>query len=363
MREPTATSIDGAKPIQLPRPTPTPSACPRGTGDGTIGKHRQPHLPFGRPDGSEHAELRQPPLCNDGKARRCDEGDEEQHERRGDEHQDCGNEAPPRRRRGRERAVRVAERTVRIDSLGVGVHEHRDRIRSGEEVVRERARTDRRDRSGSPRSRPPSIAAVELERVSDVDPDRRHHPRRRRHLLRRRRVAAGPEPQHRPAECAVGVLRAHVDRGRRARHGDVAMTNCIDAAEPVAAHASILAGSVVGSGSSNKNALLAVPNSACAEAGASLSAAHMPATAIATVTVSSDRISRCRRHSRRNSRPAHRTMARRAGTPPSCRSPFMTPMPERAATRARWAPTTGRRRDRHAGRRRGPPTTRAARRG
>src|SRR5215470_20391216 len=80
---------------------------------------------------------------------------------------------------------------------------------------------------------------------------------------------------------------------------------------------------------------LAVPKVAAAGDAGVLLATAAPRTVPATATVISDSTSNCWRHSRRNSRHAHRITARRAGVPPS------TPTGRAEAGRSRTDVVTG----------------------
>ena len=131
-----------------------------------------------------------------------------------------------------------------------------------------------------------------------------------------RRVAAVAQVQHRRAVAAVRVLGPVVDRVDRARDRHRPMADRRRWRRTTPRAAASVACSVSGSGSSKMKKWLAVPNSALPGTGARLYAAVANPTAAATATVSSASTRTCWRHSRRNSRHAHRTTARRAATPP-----------------------------------------------
>ena len=182
--------------------------------DRAVGEKHEPEVLPGRTDRSEHAQLTEPSLSDDGEACGGDERRQQQEDRGHGEHrQRVGPRvAAPRpgpHQRGPVSLVLLVYEGV--NRAGVGVDEDRDPIRpsrgrggdKGELVAQIAWVLDDAD------DRP--ATAVEVERLPDLEPEERGHAVGDGNFVGSVRVAASAERQARASVCAARVLGAELD--------------------------------------------------------------------------------------------------------------------------------------------------------
>ena len=180
--------------------------------------HHQAKVLLGRPDRGHHAQLTLTSLGDHDEARRRHQRDQEQRDRRDHEHTDGGDDVLGDVGAKADEPLRVAWRTKVLDPLLGRVDQHRDRIdlhRPGhgedELVVQVAGVLDQPDHG--------AVGAVERKVLADGQVEALGDPVGHRELVIRRRKTAVGQVEQRPAERAVGLLGAVVQRVDSTPHG------------------------------------------------------------------------------------------------------------------------------------------------
>ena len=360
-----ATAIQPATPTTVPT---TAATAPTTAPLATITSRRCRSV---APIGGEHAELAQPPLGDDHEPGRGDQRDQQQDHGGQDEHADGGRSSA---RSGTSRTAARHGDVARLEPAAVASgsaarrsrlvdEQHRHRL--GEPARRGGTRANSSSRSLGFSTSPTTArsAPSSVERVADADPEGRRHRVGDRDLAGGGRVAAlraGPASARRRGRRVLGPESTARPSRAPAPTGGRSPRRCRTRPRPRRRRRRSV--SRIGARRPSRR-WSAVPNSGVGSTGPGCRRPRRRTIAAATATVSSASTSTCWRHSRRNSRHAQRTTARRARAA-ACRPARSRPPAIRSEERLGTAGgRSGRPRARRAGTPPGRPTRPAARRG
>ena len=281
-------------------------------------------MSLGRSHRGEHAQLAKTALRHHDEAGRGDKGYEHHGEGCYAEHADGGEDAFASRATRRGDPVRPAWSAECHHPRVAGFDQDCHRIQA--DICR---RSDQREVRAEVAwilddADQLSLYTVEGESLTDVDPEGRRQIAGEGDFVVRGGEAPLSDIEHGAAEGTVRILGPQLDGFEQPGDPHIAAADDIDGAEPPPRGSDL--GFELGISGVELEPVVGRAVVGRPDAGAALYATAAPKMAAATETVISPRIRSCWRHSRRNSRHAQRTTARRAAMPPEPRAELARPI-------------------------------------